>query len=150
MVQEVSDPISKATWDNYAMISPQMGKSLFDIDIFNPHAMDKYEVTFEKPVIKSYHRMENRLQYPVFDNSRDASQCNCNRRGLWKAKYNKDKTCGLYWPCGKRSWCECISTCSVLMEHRLDYSATVTIEQKPMIRTLLLKPKFIKLQKTGL
>src|SRR6185312_12530928 len=28
-LQEVSDPISKATWDNYAMISPQMGKSLF-------------------------------------------------------------------------------------------------------------------------
>ena len=34
-LQEVSDPISKATWDNYAMISPEMGKSLFDIDIFN-------------------------------------------------------------------------------------------------------------------
>ena len=41
-LQEVSDPISKATWDNYAMISPQMGKSLFDIDVFNQHDMDKY------------------------------------------------------------------------------------------------------------
>ena len=35
-LQEVTDPISKATWDNYAMISPEMGKSLFGIDIFKP------------------------------------------------------------------------------------------------------------------
>ena len=51
-LQEVSDPISKATWDNYAMISPQMGKALFDIDIFNRKDSDKYEVKVEKPVIK--------------------------------------------------------------------------------------------------
>ena len=51
-LQEVSDPISKATWDNYAMISPQMGKSLFDIDIFNKRDSDKYEVHIQKPVIK--------------------------------------------------------------------------------------------------
>ena len=51
-LQEVSDPISKATWDNYAMISPQMGKTLFDIDIFSRRDMDKYEVHPEKPVIK--------------------------------------------------------------------------------------------------
>src|SRR5665213_3017169 len=51
-LQELSDPISKATWDNYAMISPQMGKSLFDVDIFSPHAMDKYEVNVEKPLAK--------------------------------------------------------------------------------------------------
>ena len=51
-LQEVSDPISKATWDNYAMISPQMGKSLFDVDIFNRNDMDKYEVHVQKPVIK--------------------------------------------------------------------------------------------------
>src|SRR5450631_680664 len=51
-LQEVSDPISKATWDNYAMISPQMGKSLFDVDIFNRKDMDKYEVHIQKPVIK--------------------------------------------------------------------------------------------------
>jgi MoCo/4Fe-4S cofactor protein with predicted Tat translocation signal len=51
-LQELSDPISKATWDNYAMISPQMGKSLFDIDIFNRRDMDKYEVHPDKPVIK--------------------------------------------------------------------------------------------------
>ncbi|MEO7961589.1 MAG: TAT-variant-translocated molybdopterin oxidoreductase, partial [Ginsengibacter sp.] len=51
-LQEVSDPISKATWDNYAMISPQMGKSLFGIDVWNRRDSDKYEVSIEKPTIK--------------------------------------------------------------------------------------------------
>jgi MoCo/4Fe-4S cofactor protein with predicted Tat translocation signal len=51
-LQEVSDPITKATWDNYATISPEMGKKLFDIDIFKPHQADKYEVHPEKPVVK--------------------------------------------------------------------------------------------------
>ncbi|MEO6218831.1 MAG: TAT-variant-translocated molybdopterin oxidoreductase [Ginsengibacter sp.] len=51
-LQEVSDPISKSTWDNYAMISPQMGKSLFGIDIYNRRDSDKYEVNVQKPTIK--------------------------------------------------------------------------------------------------
>lgn len=51
-LQELSDPITKATWDNYAVISPEMGKKLFDIDIFNPRDADKYEVHPEKPVMK--------------------------------------------------------------------------------------------------
>ncbi len=51
-LQEVSDPISKTTWDNYIMISPQMGKSLLDIDIFNRKQSDRYEVSVEKPVLK--------------------------------------------------------------------------------------------------
>jgi len=51
-LQEMSDPVSKATWDNYAMISPQLGKKLFDIDIFNNRQSDKYEVHPDKPVVK--------------------------------------------------------------------------------------------------
>jgi molybdopterin-containing oxidoreductase family iron-sulfur binding subunit len=51
-LQEASDPMSKATWDNYAMISPELGKKLFDIDLFNPRESDKYEVHPEKPVVK--------------------------------------------------------------------------------------------------
>lgn len=51
-LQEVSDPIAKATWDNYAMVSPQMGKSLFDIDIYNRRQSDKYEVSVQKPLVK--------------------------------------------------------------------------------------------------
>ena len=50
-LQEASDPISKASWDNYAMVSPQLAKKLFDIDIFNPHQSDKYEVHPNKPVV---------------------------------------------------------------------------------------------------
>ncbi len=51
-LQEVSDPVTKATWDNYAMVSPEMGKKLFDIDIFKPRQADKYEVHPDKPVVK--------------------------------------------------------------------------------------------------
>jgi Fe-S-cluster-containing hydrogenase components 1 len=51
-LQELPDPITRATWDNYAMISPAMGKSLFNIDVFNSRDTDKYEVHPEKPVIK--------------------------------------------------------------------------------------------------
>ncbi|CAN5289955.1 TAT-variant-translocated molybdopterin oxidoreductase [soil metagenome] len=51
-LQELPDPITKATWDNYAMISPAMGKSLFGIDIYLPRSSDKYEVEPQKPVIK--------------------------------------------------------------------------------------------------
>ena len=51
-LQEASDPISKATWDNYVMVSPQLGKKLFDIDIFNARQADNYEVHPEKPVVK--------------------------------------------------------------------------------------------------
>ena len=51
-LQELPDPITKATWDNYAIISPAMGKSMFNIDIFNRNDTDKYEVHPEKPVVK--------------------------------------------------------------------------------------------------
>lgn len=52
-LQETPDPISKVTWDNYAMISIPMAKSLLGIDILGSqkHA-DKYEVHPEKPVVK--------------------------------------------------------------------------------------------------
>jgi molybdopterin-containing oxidoreductase family iron-sulfur binding subunit len=51
-LQELPDPISKAAWDNYAMISPSLGKSLFGIDIDNKKHSDDYEVEPQKPVIK--------------------------------------------------------------------------------------------------
>ncbi len=51
-LQEVSDPITKATWDNYAIVSPEMGKKLFGIDILQPRDADKFEVHPEKPVVK--------------------------------------------------------------------------------------------------
>ncbi|MEO7444955.1 MAG: 4Fe-4S dicluster domain-containing protein, partial [Ferruginibacter sp.] len=54
-LQELPDPISRVTWDNYAMISPAMAKSLLNIDVLNPDhrkQADDYEVHPEKPVIK--------------------------------------------------------------------------------------------------
>ncbi len=52
-LQELPDPISKVTWDNYAMVSPEMAKSLVGLDIMNNQRQaDSYEVTPEKPVIK--------------------------------------------------------------------------------------------------
>ncbi len=52
-LQELPDPVSKVTWDNYAMIGPEMAKSLLGIDVFdNQKQADAYEVHPEKPVIK--------------------------------------------------------------------------------------------------
>jgi MoCo/4Fe-4S cofactor protein with predicted Tat translocation signal len=52
-LQELPDPITKATWDNYAMVSPVMYKNLFGKDVLhNTGDADAYEVTPEKPVVK--------------------------------------------------------------------------------------------------
>ena len=52
-LQELPDPISKVTWDNYAMVSPELAKTLIGIDIANNQRQaDAYEVTPEKPVVK--------------------------------------------------------------------------------------------------
>ncbi len=51
-LQELPDPITKATWDNYAIISPSMAKTLFDIDIFKSKDADAYEVNTAKPVVE--------------------------------------------------------------------------------------------------
>ncbi len=52
-LQEVPDPISKVTWDNYAMVSPGFAKAFLSLDVMhNQRQADAYEVTPEKPVIK--------------------------------------------------------------------------------------------------
>jgi MoCo/4Fe-4S cofactor protein with predicted Tat translocation signal len=54
-LQELPDPISKITWDNYAMVSPTLAKTMFGLDVANPNSKkdaDKYEVNPEKPVLK--------------------------------------------------------------------------------------------------
>jgi MoCo/4Fe-4S cofactor protein with predicted Tat translocation signal len=52
-LQELPDPISKVTWDNYAMISPALAKQLLDIDVLgNQRDGDGYEVHPEKKTIK--------------------------------------------------------------------------------------------------
>jgi MoCo/4Fe-4S cofactor protein with predicted Tat translocation signal len=51
-LQEVPDPISKVTWDNYAMVSPGFARNVLNIDLSEQRQADKYEVTPEKPVLK--------------------------------------------------------------------------------------------------
>lgn len=51
-LQELPDPISKVTWDNYALIGPAIAKQLLGIDMRHQRDSDKYEVHPDKPVIK--------------------------------------------------------------------------------------------------
>ena len=54
-LQELPDPVTKVSWDNYAMMGPDMAKSLLNIDVLNQHnkkQADDYEVHPEKPVVK--------------------------------------------------------------------------------------------------
>lgn len=52
-LQELPDPVTKVTWDNYAMMSPQLAKTLLGIDVMNNKKQgDDYEVHPEKPVVK--------------------------------------------------------------------------------------------------
>ena len=53
-LQELPDPVTKVTWDNYAMMSPAMAKTLLGIDVLNQAYGNQsdYEVHPEKPVVK--------------------------------------------------------------------------------------------------
>lgn len=46
---ELPDPITKATWENFIMVSPALGKELFKIDITDRRQADEYEVHPNKP-----------------------------------------------------------------------------------------------------
>ncbi len=65
-LQELPDPVSKATWDNYAMISTKMAKDLLGLDIV--HGSEKeindYEYYPEKPVIELTIG-KNKVELPV-------------------------------------------------------------------------------------
>jgi molybdopterin-containing oxidoreductase family iron-sulfur binding subunit len=51
-LQELPDPITRATWDNYVIISPAMARSLLNIDLSNNSQVDAYEVHPAKEVLK--------------------------------------------------------------------------------------------------
>ncbi len=51
-LQELPDPVTRATWDNYVIVSPAMAKTLLNIDINNNGQADAYEVNPPKPVVK--------------------------------------------------------------------------------------------------
>lgn len=51
-LQELPDPVTKATWDNYAVISAAAAKELLGIDLTDNGDTDAYEVHPKKSVLK--------------------------------------------------------------------------------------------------
>jgi MoCo/4Fe-4S cofactor protein with predicted Tat translocation signal len=51
-LQELPDPVTRATWDNYVIISPALARTLLDIDLNNGGQADAYEVNPPKKVVK--------------------------------------------------------------------------------------------------
>ena len=51
-LQELPDPVTRATWDNYIIVSPAMARTLLNIDLNNPGQADAYEVKPPKQVVK--------------------------------------------------------------------------------------------------
>lgn len=50
-LQELPDPITKATWDNYLIVSPNLAKNLLNIDLNDNGQADSYEVNPPKKVV---------------------------------------------------------------------------------------------------
>ncbi len=51
-LQELPDPVTRATWDNYVVVSPALARTLLDIDLNNNGQADAYEVQPPKKVVK--------------------------------------------------------------------------------------------------
>ncbi|MEO6314974.1 MAG: TAT-variant-translocated molybdopterin oxidoreductase [Chitinophagaceae bacterium] len=49
---ETPDPVTRATWDNYVIMSPALGKELLGVDIADRRQSDTFEVNPDKPVVK--------------------------------------------------------------------------------------------------
>jgi len=49
---ELPDPVTRATWDNFAQVSPNFIKEQFDIDLGNQNQSDKYESHPERKLVK--------------------------------------------------------------------------------------------------
>ena len=50
-LQELPDPITKACWDNYVMVSPKFGREVLGIDLTKQRDADEYEVHTDKPLV---------------------------------------------------------------------------------------------------
>jgi len=48
-LQELPDPITKACWDNYVIVSPKFGREVLGIDLTKQRESDEYEVHTTKP-----------------------------------------------------------------------------------------------------
>ena len=50
-LMELPDPVTRATWDNYLVVSPTMAKTLLNIDLTNNGQADSYEVQPPKHLV---------------------------------------------------------------------------------------------------
>ena len=64
-LQEMPDPITRATWDNYIIVSPAMAKTLLNIDLDNNGQADDYEVHPAKKVVKVTVSGKDPVELPV-------------------------------------------------------------------------------------
>jgi len=64
-LQELPDPVTRATWDNYVIISPAMAKTLLNIDIGNNGQSDNYEVHPSKKVVKVTVKGKGSVSLPI-------------------------------------------------------------------------------------
>jgi MoCo/4Fe-4S cofactor protein with predicted Tat translocation signal len=64
-LQEMPDPITRATWDNYVMMSPVLGKELFGIDLEVSAQSDKYEAFPDKPMVTVKVGSHEAIELPV-------------------------------------------------------------------------------------
>ncbi|MHA4878896.1 hypothetical protein, partial [Enterococcus faecium] len=51
-LQELPDPVTRATWDNYVIVSPALAKTWLGIDLSKSGQADAYEVNPPKKVVK--------------------------------------------------------------------------------------------------
>ena len=65
-LQELPDPVTKVTWDNYAIVSPALAKSLLGVDVIGDQRQgDAYEVHPEKPTITVAVDGKTSIELPV-------------------------------------------------------------------------------------
>lgn len=67
-LQELPDPITKATWDNYAMMSMAMAKEVVGVDLLNgsERHINNYEYYPEKPVVSiTFPGLKEPVKLPV-------------------------------------------------------------------------------------
>jgi MoCo/4Fe-4S cofactor protein with predicted Tat translocation signal len=65
-LQELPDPVTKVTWDNYAMMGTEMFQALYNKDVVKDKgASDAYEVHPEKPVVKITTANGKSIELPV-------------------------------------------------------------------------------------
>ncbi|HEV9037963.1 MAG TPA: TAT-variant-translocated molybdopterin oxidoreductase [Puia sp.] len=48
---ELPDPVTRISWDNYAILSPKLAKDKFNIDVSDRRQADQYEVYMDKQII---------------------------------------------------------------------------------------------------